>query len=253
MRRRFAAGDKFDYRNYMTIEPLENISLTSFIHVHLEYTTNGKRWKFLSPKEQITLLRGKLYSFRSVTEMGVSVGSFEIEGLFNLKGNCMSLVFGDDAKGKTSLSGYSGIFSYLFYHCLGLQEVDKEFLPATTLAPQCYNNMFAITGIKKAPDLPAEDLVRSCYNYMFFGCEVLAQITARFITTPSVYYTDSWVDGVNDKGTFIKNPEATWEVVGKHGVPSGWIVKFEDEGDEVALEFPITLVEGDNGKVGVDL
>ena len=37
----------------------------------------------------------------------------------------------------------------------------------------------------------------------------------------------SWVFGVSTKGTFVKSRYASWEVVGKHGVPSGWTIKTE--------------------------
>ena len=52
-----------------------------------------------------------------------------------------------------------------------------------------------------------------------------------FITTPSSYYTGYWVRGVASTGTFVKNPDATWDVVGVSGVPEGWTVKFDGEED----------------------
>lgn len=46
-----------------------------------------------------------------------------------------------------------------------------------------------------------------------------------FTTTPGSSYTSGWVNNVSSTGTFIKNPEATWDVTGANGVPSGWTVQ----------------------------
>ena len=45
-----------------------------------------------------------------------------------------------------------------------------------------------------------------------------------FTTTPSSSYTSYWVDGVASSGTFVKNKNATWNVTGYDGIPSGWAV-----------------------------
>ena len=46
-----------------------------------------------------------------------------------------------------------------------------------------------------------------------------------FITTPSPTYTSNWVSGVASTGTFVKNKNATWDVIGSDGIPSGWTVQ----------------------------
>jgi hypothetical protein len=44
-------------------------------------------------------------------------------------------------------------------------------LPALTLAPGCYSNMFEGCGmLSDAPHLPATELVTECYENMFYGC-----------------------------------------------------------------------------------
>lgn len=60
---------------------------------------------------------------------------------------------------------------------------------------------------------------------MFRDCSVLNYIYAMFTTTPSSSYTSSWVNGVASSGTFVKNSEATWNVTGNNGVPSGWSIE----------------------------
>ena len=48
-----------------------------------------------------------------------------------------------------------------------------------------------------------------------------------FTTTPSTTYTNNWVNGVASSGTFVKNKDATWNVTGINGIPTGWTVVTE--------------------------
>ena len=96
-------------------------------------------------------------------------------------------------------------------------------LPATVLAEECYRCMFhGCYNLTKAPILPATVLVTNCYYYMFNMCTKLDSVTAMFVTTPGDNYTYNWLRGVKSSGTFIKNINATWDVRGNNGVPSGW-------------------------------
>jgi hypothetical protein len=83
------------------------------------------------------------------------------------------------------------------------------------------------TSLTTAPELPATILAINCYNFMFDGCTNLNYIKAMFTTTPSISYTLNWVRGVSSTGTFIKNAEATWDVSGMNGIPTGWTVVTE--------------------------
>jgi hypothetical protein len=68
-------------------------------------------------------------------------------------------------------------------------------------------------------------LVTGCYDLIFNRCTNLSYIKAMFLTEPSSSYTHEWVNGVASTGTFVKNAEATWDVTGRNGVPSGWTVE----------------------------
>jgi hypothetical protein len=59
---------------------------------------------------------------------------------------------------------------------------------------------------------------------MFYNCSNLSCVSAKFTTTPSTSYTNNWLYGVASKGQFVKNFQATWNVTGVHGVPSGWTI-----------------------------
>lgn len=133
---------------------------------------------------------------------------------------CSSLIIAPDLP---VMSLASGCYNSMFYGCTELTTAPK--LPATTLATYCYSHMFyGCSKLTTAPALPATILKDYCYEYMFYDCSKLNYIKAMFTTTPSSSYTNNWVSGVASTGTFVKNADATWNVVGNHGIPTGWTV-----------------------------
>lgn len=119
-----------------------------------------------------------------------------------------------------------GCYKLMFYDCDNLLTAPE--LPATTLIDRCYYGMFwNCDNLITAPELPAVNLVTECYNSMFLGCKKLTCIKASFVTTPSTSYTDSWVSGITGSGKFIKNPDATWDLRGQHGIPASWEVEYD--------------------------
>ena len=139
--------------------------------------------------------------------------------------NCSSLTTAPELPATTLANN---CYSYMFYNCSSLTAAPE--LPATTLTNSCYTYMFyGCTSLTTAPVLPATTLAPSCYNYMFNGCTSLNYIKAMFTTTPSNSYTSSWVSGVSDTGTFVKNAAATWTTTGNNGIPTGWTVETASE------------------------
>lgn len=140
--------------------------------------------------------------------------------------NCKSLVTAPNLPATTS-ENYC--YYQMFQGCSSLATA-PELLPATTLKVNCYQNMFyGCSSLVTAPILPATTLVNNCYDHMFYGCSKLNYIKALFTTTPSDSYTQYWVNGVASTGKFVKNHNATWDVTGPNGIPSGWTVITELE------------------------
>lgn len=114
-------------------------------------------------------------------------------------------------------------YNNMFNGCTSLSQAPT--LPTTTLADYCYYSMFyGCTSLTQAPELPASTLASNCYESMFSGCTSLSYIKAMFTTTPGTSYTNNWVSGVAQNGTFVKNALATWDVTGTNGIPTGWTV-----------------------------
>ena len=271
---------------YLTFEALENSSFkisnnfdnSETILYSLDEGLNWNVLKFGSSTPIITsgnkiLWKGKL---SYINDRGI--GWFSSTGKFNIKGNIMSLLYGDDFIGKTefpnnrefpfrllfvntdvvdasklvlpatTLVNYcydsmfqnceslvkaprilpamtlaSSCYAGMFYGCRNL--VTAPELPATTLAEYCYQNMFdTCKSLTTAPVLPATTLVDNCYAGMFYLCWNLNYIKAMFTTTPGDKYTDCWLCLASSTGTFVKNKDATWDVTGTYGIPTGWTV-----------------------------
>lgn len=275
----------FNPTNYMTIEMLEDNSSITFTpgeyggsSYSCDYSINGTSWKTITAKKTIYGLRtGDTISFRGILNYESSVGQFTINYRCNLTGNCMAMVYGDDATSydtapygcfrnlfrscrivsvssdflpATKVSNYSydymfmycnylitppvlpamnlatGCYHYMFGYCDALS--NPPALPATTLADFCYDSMFySCKSLEESPVLPAKTLVDACYQAMFQLCSNLKKITMLATDITAQYSMVAWVAGVASTGTFIKNKDATWDVVGVEGVPEGWTIEYQ--------------------------
>lgn len=226
MRRRFIQTQGgININNYLTIEALEDGLTVKLTHgLSIYYCVNGSgKWKLLPLGiETSPINNGDTISFKD----GDDLIRFSISKRCNLLGTIMSIAYGD----YWTENSVAPISTGMFQGCTTIVSVDENFLPATTLSENCYYRLFSnCTSLVNAPVLPATTLSLHCYDYIFRGCSKLNYIKALFTTTPGVAYTDYWVEGVASTGTFVKNPDATWDVVGVSGVPSGWTVKFDGE------------------------
>lgn len=135
--------------------------------------------------------------------------------------NCTSLTVAPELPATTLTDN---CYKEMFYHCTNL--ITAPELPATTLSSFCYAHMFdRCTGLTTAPELPAITLANKCYEFMFSDCANLSFVKCAFTTTPGTSYTNNWLANVSATGTFVKNSEATWDVTGANGIPTGWTVE----------------------------
>ena len=122
----------------------------------------------------------------------------------------------------TTLASYC--YNSMFQDCSSLTVAPE--LPATTLVYSCYYNMFrGCTSLTSAPELPATKLDSNCYLNMFSNCSKLNYIKMLATDISATYCLSNWVSGVSSTGTFVKNKNATWNVTGNSGVPSGWTIQ----------------------------
>jgi hypothetical protein len=172
---------------YFTIEALED-GLTAKLSTNAcEYRIDNGSWNTLSAGSNTTSInKGQTLSFKcNLTPTSSSgVGTFTISKKCNLKGNIMSLLYGDDVEGQTDLTGKGYAFHKLFQNCTNIVDASELVLPATTLANYCYYMMFnGCASLTSAPELPATTLTYYCYNYMFNGCASLTSAPELPATT----------------------------------------------------------------------
>ena len=236
-----------DINNYLTIEALEN-GLTAKLSTNAcEYCIDGDGiWNTLVANTTTpSINQGQMISFRGnlTPYSSKGIGTFTISKKCNLKGNCMSMLFGDYAENNYSLSGKDYAFYKLFYNCTNIIEVSPNFLPATTLVSYCYRHMFQYctslttvpelpattlvsncydsmfkncTSLTTAPELPATTLAENCYEYMFSGCKSLIKAPELPATKLSYYcyyymfYDCSKLNYIKAMFTTIRSDSCTW-------------------------------------------
>lgn len=186
---------------------------------------------------------------------------------FDIEGNIMSLIYGDNFVGYTAFTGstynFCSIFKKakcvsaenlilpaltlreycyraMFSWCTFLEEAPQ--LPATTLTKGCYWYMFERCAITTAPDLLAEHLVAECYGSMFVYCSSLNFIKCMAIDGFSTTNCkQNWVSNVASSGTFVKDSGvtvSTW-TRGASGIPTSWLVY-----DDVPVTPPTITYDG---------
>lgn len=241
---------------YLTFEVLEGGTF-KFIDYNasniLSYSTDGgTTWTALPNDTDTPLIPtgSKIMWKGQITLAGESgSGMFSSTAVFNIEGNIMSLIYGDNFIGQTDLTGKDYCFYNMFDEVEGLVNAQNLILPATTLASHCYENMFAnCTGLTTAPALPATTLATNCYCYMFYGCTSLTTAPVLPATTlvqgcydtmfntcnslneitclATVLAEDcfyAWVEDVSPTGTFTKAAGVSIET-GNDGIPEGWTV-----------------------------
>ena len=249
-----------EYSNqYLTFEALEygEFSFTKNGYGDdIQYSRdNGVTWNHLASGGTVRVYEGDKILWKSALKPGdfaFGIGCFSSYSDFSVYGNVMSLLYGDDFKGKTDLmydSVFYGLFRdctelwyaanlvlpalnltyacyrYMFSGCASLLSTPE--LPATTLTDSCYYGMFSNCNqnLRATPELPATALTDSCYYEMFDGCTHLNHITMLATDISADWCLFNWVRNVSSTGTFVKHPDMDSLPAGVSGIPEGWTVE----------------------------
>ena len=249
-----------DYsQNYLTFNVLTEgtipwKSIGSDMEKEIYYRINGGSWTSITAGSDVTIsvdagdvveLKGnnQTYAIDKSNYSGFEGGT----ATFNISGNIMSLIYGDNFVGETTMSGsynFCSLFKQskavsaenlilpattLTNYCYramfskALNLTAAPALPATTLAQGCYWYMFEECPISTAPELDATTLVAECYGHMFENCSNLNYIKCLATTKSASNCLTDWVKSVSSTGTFVKKENVTWPT-GNSGTPTGWTV-----------------------------
>lgn len=216
-------------------------------------TDGGGSWTEISNDTTYDLAPGETVMFKGEQRNQVVAACLfsGSTGNFSAEGNAMSLIYGDDFVGKTSIGQWTGL-GMLFEGASGLTDASKLLLPATEFkevasytemfegcinlrnAPKLpaleivystYNAMFSgCTSLTTAPELPATQLKNTCYENMFNGCTSLNYVKCLATNITATNCTNGWLAGVSPSGTFVKDASMSWPS-GDSGIPNGWTVE----------------------------
>lgn len=247
----------------------------------IEYSINDGAWTSLtssSSGESISVAKDDLVRFRgNNTNYATSKSAYSAFGgdsagdggtaTYEIQGNIMSLLYGDNFQSTSALTNSTYQFCSLFKNSMAVSAknmvlpsttltiycyramfskcstlIEAPALPATTLAQGCYYYMFEACSITESPELNATTLVKECYYNMFNGCSSLNIIVCR--ATDGISISDShkgWTTGVSSTGVFVKANGVNWGTTGVNGIPTGWTVM-----DDVLLYPPTIMFDGED-------
>ena len=168
-------------------------------------TNNGKTW---IERNSVSVNNGNKVMWKgTMTPSSSGIGTFSATGNFDVQGNIMSLLFGDNYKGQTDLTGKNYTFYYLFGRNAKVVNAKNLSLPATTLADNCYGRMFyQCINLVSAPELPATTLTKECYSEMFNGCTSLVNAPELPATTLATYCYSNMFNGCTSLTTAPELP-----------------------------------------------
>lgn len=193
----------YDYnKDYLTFTALQDTKFT-FTQNTLQYSLDdGDTWTSLTANtaSPIVTTGNKILWKATLTPSSTSprgIGTFSsTSGNFDVSGNIMSLLFGDNFIGQTDLTGKDYAFNSLFNGNTKLINAENLVLPATILSQHCYEAMFnSCTKLTTAPDLPATTLAYYCYDQMFYGCTLLTTAPELPATTLANFCYMSMFEG----------------------------------------------------------
>lgn len=171
---------------YLTMEALEDGFQAKLSINSCQYSIDGKTWVNLPANTYTNSINAgdKLYFkatnltpiVQNTFGQDAGIGTFTTTKKFNLSGNVMSMLFGDEASDNDSLVGYNHAFNALFANNTNLKNVSEGFLPAKTISLGCYRCMFRnCSNVETAPNIQATQLQQECCHAMFYGCSSLKQ------------------------------------------------------------------------------
>lgn len=241
----YSASTAHDYsRDYLTFRitgagDIHWEAETDDFRKTIDYSINNGTWTSITPPSTspravtIPVVVGDVVRFRGLNNSYSSgsnkrSGFFHSTATFEVEGNAMSMIYGDNfASATTFPSGSQGNFYHLISWCTGLTTAENLILPATSLTTDCYRLMFYDdTALTHGPDLPAETIPSNseCYVYMFRGCTNLNYI--KCMATSNTYSEFAlWMQNVQtNSGTFVKNPNMSSWTRGASGIPTNWTI-----------------------------
>ena len=226
------------------IDYYDNISSNSeYNYVDLYYKIGESEWSILNDEIKIEPYQEVFIKGECEKNTNVRCGNIKLsgDGICSVKGNIMSLVFGDNFSNKKDLSGYDYIFNNLLSNnSINLIDVSKLILPAKILSPYCYSYMFyGCDKIKRSPVLSTKTLYEGCYSHIFYGCKRLNQIIMLATNTNADKCLENWIGDISINGTIYKDNSFDITLDENNGLLDNWNSKYYEIIDYTEQYFTI--------------
>jgi hypothetical protein len=190
----------------------------------IEYKINDGSWTSItsSTETSISVQDGDKVQFRGYNDTYgvpsndpscstfIGSGNTQSTAIFNIYGNVMSLIDGDNYQGLQFTNDNIGAFVGLF-NCFGATTNNKSLISAENLilpdnvVENCYRGMFMRSkGLTTPPVLPATTLANSCYNRMFAICY---ELTTAPVLPATALTTECYRQMFNDCRKIERAPE----------------------------------------------
>lgn len=178
-----------DYsQDYLTFNVLSsgNIVWRPISGETIQYSKNDGNWTNLTSNSTLSVSNGDKVKFKG-TINNPNYGFSATTSSYNIEGNIMSLIGGDNFQTLSTAKEFGHLFR-------GTNVINAEHLvlPATTLANYCYSNMFANCALlETTPEtLPVANTTQ-CFAQMFQNCVSITKgpkLPATYVGWQSYYF-----------------------------------------------------------------
>ena len=208
-----------DYSTYYLTTKALGSGDISFSGSGASYRKNNGEWTNYT--EAIPVVQDDVVEWKgTITTASDGIGKIDSTGNIDAYGNVMSMLFGDNFANQTDLIKW--VFASLFKGNTHLINAENLILPATTLANNCYYEMFSgCTNLNSAPELPATTLAAGCYNSMFRGCTNLNSAPELPATTLAYSCYQSMFQGCRNLNSAPELPATTLATICYYEMFSG--------------------------------
>ena len=203
-----------------TIEVISGGNFT--INKAVDYSLDGgDTWTTTTGATTLNFNSGDTVQIKRQTSNASSIFTGNTAITFNTYGNIMSLVYGDNFVGETSV--FSNQCFYSLFSNSSVVDAGNLVLP-TGLYDECFSSMFkGCSNLTTAPEILATTLEDDSCGNMFVDCRNLNYIKCMATDISATNCLYNWVKRVSSSGTFVKAAGVSWPS-GNSGIPTGWTV-----------------------------
>ena len=195
---------QYMFEGCTSLKTAPELPATTLANYCYDHMFNGCTSLTTAPKLPATTLATRCYGvmFRGCTSLtaapelpSTTLADSCYAGMFsntNVLPDCSNIDFASST--VVASGGLQGLFSGTkvtdndLERLLPKNDNGRYYLPVTTLANYCYQEMFQnCTSLTTAPELPATTLADSCYSVMFYGCTSLTTAPVLPATTLKTY------------------------------------------------------------------